>query len=150
MAFHEGEDFENNPDIVGEEDEAPEEDSKDTKPLDPFNPPSSLGPVVKENVMRFQGLIRAMIKILRNEAEKNIDVYRGQPRLKASDLLELPGIPDEGTNWGVYLGWVTKSDSMICPRCHPSTSFEGQHRDANLRSSEHCSTAAYFSLLKTL
>ncbi len=45
-----------------------------------------------------------MIEFLRNEAEKNIDMYRGQPGLKASDLLELPGIPDEGTNWGVYLG----------------------------------------------
>ena len=68
MAFHEDEDLENNPDLVGEEDEAPEEDSKNTKLLDPFNPPSFLGPVVKENVMRFPGLIRAMIKFLRNEA----------------------------------------------------------------------------------
>ncbi len=66
-----------------------------------------------------------MIEFLRNEAEKNIDMYRGQPGLKASDLLELPGIPDEGTNWGVYLGWVTNLDSVTSPRCHPSTSFEG-------------------------
>ncbi len=103
---------------------------------------------MEENVLRFQGLIRAMIEFLRNEAEEKIDVYRdqaydqramalslanfllretvdsvvttvcnmvpppiqsllGQHGLKASDLLALPGIPGEGTNWGVYIDIAT-------------------------------------------
>ncbi len=63
------ESLDNDDDIIGEEDEAPEEDTDDTDLLAPFPASTLAGPVVEENVQRFQALIRVMIKFIRDEAQ---------------------------------------------------------------------------------